>query len=322
MTEEINYAKVFEVLDKITGLPLKRKGSRWFGACYIDGSASPRWDKLSCRLLKDGIQMLEQGGASITIWTYLKDYHGLNNGAVYEKLQGLSQSNIVVSPPRPVPPLQYVYPSTLARAKESIGIVEDSLFQYLVSHFGRRKVILAYNMFNVTPFKMKDGRVATTFWYVDSTLRILHDKGILYGDNGKRDHSFGGCRRFKLDQGFRAHGYFGEHLLSYKGDQTVYLVESEKTAILMWLYYGRVCLATGGSTCLRRVEPGWVLLPDWDTAGDLYWCRWFPEECHDWWNDFPDVPIERGWDIGDVIMYKLNKRKNGEKTESNKSSRG
>lgn len=311
MDNNINYSKVFEVLDKITGLPLKRKGSRWFGACYLDGSASPRWDKVTCRLLKDGIQLYEQGMGGTTIWSYLKDYRGLDNREVFEKLDMLSSSNIPVPPPRPDAPLRFVSPQIMQDAKAKISVEEDELFRYLVSHFRRDKVILAYQLFNVTPFTMRDGRVITTFWYRNSAGEILHDKGVLYKEGGRRDHSFGGSRRFKKDYGFKGRCYFGEHLLPHSSSHQVYVVESEKTALLMWLYYGRFCLATGGSNCLTEVKPNWILLPDWDKAGDLFWCRYYPEQCHDWWSDFPEVPVERGWDIGDVIMYKLNKRKNG-----------
>ena len=314
MKRDIDYAKVFEVLDTITGLPLKRKGSRWFGSCYLDGSPSDRWDKISCRLVPDGIQLMEQGMGGTTLWNYLKDRHGLSNSEVGQKLSSLSASNIIIPPPKPPPPTRYVYSGVIQEAVSNIGVVEDEFFLFLCRHFGRKKAISAYRLYNVTPLLLKDGRIATTFWYVRQDGKILHDKGILYKDDGHRDKSFGGCRRFKIDYGYRERCYFGEHLLGKIGNRRIMVVESEKTALLLWLYYGQFAMATGGSNCLYRVEPGWIPLPDWDKAGDLFWCRYYPEECQDWWNEYPDVPIERGWDIGDVIMYKLNQKENGPTT--------
>lgn len=307
---EIDYQKIFEVLDRVTGLPLKRRGRKWFGACYIDGSESPRWDKLSCRLVPEGIQLFEQGNGGTTLFSWMMQHGGCTTKAeAFKKLKEIGSSNIVIPPPRPEPPMRYIYPDILEREKRDIGILEDNLFLFLAENYGREKVIRAYELMNITPLLSKDGHIATTFWYVDGEGRVLHDKSIVYRSDGKRDKDLKAFTRFKVDYGYRGRCLFGEHLRKRMGDGLIYVVESEKTALLMYLEYGSRVLAAGGSNNLLGVRPEYRLLRDKDKAGDI-WKEQYPDQCPDWWSSYSDVPIETGWDMGDVIMYKLNNRKN------------
>jgi len=250
------------------------------------------------------IQIFEQGGHGITIWQYLKDFKKMDNKEIYKKLMNVSGSDIVVPPPRPEPQLKFVYPNLLLKEMASIGIIKDGLFLFLEKNFGYQSVVNAYRLFNITPMLLKNGGIGTTFWYVDKLGRILHDKTILYNpETGKRDHSFGGCRRFKTDYGYRGRCYFGEHLL--EGQKKVSVVESEKTSLLYYLYYRKLAIATGGVNNLREIDKKWILLPDWDDAGESIWVKNHKEQCIDWVNCYKDAPIERGWDIGDVIIHKI-----------------
>lgn len=309
---DINYAKIFEVLDTFTGLPIKRKGDRWYGACYYDGAVSNRFDKLTCRLLSDGIQMLEQGNNGISIWSWLLRYGGCNDTKeAFQKLMNVSNCNIVVPPPKPKPPIRYVYNHIMHGEKGSIGVTQDDLFSYLASIFGIRRVITAYNRLNVTPLLLKnedfENRIATNFWYVDKQNRILHDKIVLYQPGiGKRDRNFGGARRFKQEKGFYGSCYFGEHLLNEQFSK-VYVVESEKTALISTLFSPKnLFLATGGKNCILHSEPDWVFLSDIDSWE--YWDSKLPGQCPKWWLSYPEWPYGPKDDFGDYIIWlKTNK---------------
>lgn len=306
---EFDYAKIFEVLDTFTGLPIKRKGRRWYGACYMDGSSSDRWDKITCRLLNDGIQIFEQGMGGITLWSWLLKYGGCNDTKeAAEKLRYISNCNIIVPPPKPKPPIRYVYESILNREKIDIGIKKDNLFSFLSSIYGERAVQLAYSSLNITPVNLihRDD-IGTNFWYVNKDNKILHDKIVLYKPIGKRDHDFGGARRFKQDSGFYGNCYFGEHLLK-NNKLKVYVVESEKTALIAMLSIrSGLFIATGGKNCILHSEPDWVFLSDIDSWE--YWESKMPGQCPKWWEAYKDWDYGPKDDFGDYLIWLMNNYK-------------
>jgi hypothetical protein len=78
--------------------------------------------------------------------------------------------------------------------------------------------------------------------------------------------------------------------------------ESEKSALLGRLYYGRRFLAVGGKSNLHDVDDRMLLLPDmdarieWEEKGEVW----------PWWEKW-GVPVEEipaTADIGDMIVYK------------------
>lgn len=316
--DNIDYNKIFEVLDTFTGLPLKRKGNRWFGACYFDGSSHNRWDKLNCRLVDNGIQLFEQGNIGITLFNWLLQYGNCRTKKdAYEKLLAMSGVNIVIPPPKPPPPLKYVYKNVVDRELWHIGKVKDGLFLYFLKYADIFRVTRLFREMNVSPYEMHNGIIATVFWYVDEKGRFLYDKGVMYNsDTGKRTtylrkdgREAGGFRRFQRDKGFYGEGYFGSHLLSRRAPgQKVYLCESEKSAILCkFMWPKHIFLATGGKNNLRSVEKDWIILADRDAWE--FWNGLYPEQCHQWWLEFADSKWVCGEhdDIGDYVMYLLNK---------------
>lgn len=293
----INWQKIFEILPEITGLPWKRKGNRYYAACYIDGTPSKRWDKLTASMLgtKNGICIHEQGGSSESLLEWIRMRHC---GGDYKKaFQILDRdlSFIHVPPPRPELPSRFVNQNEVKRS----DLRHCNLFNYLCTVWDDKRVRQAYELYSVTPVYTRSGW-ATCFWYRDHEGNYLHDKIIKYGNNGKRDRSFTGFRKYKTDDGYRHRGLFGSHLLKdYKGK--VRVVESEKTALIFYLEYGDVCLASGGVHNLKEIEPDWVLLRDMDSAGETWKTKW-PFQCPDWFDYFHGV--EEGDDIGDAILKK------------------
>ena len=300
---DIDYNRVFEVLDRVTGLPLRRQGNRWYGACYITGEPHIRRDKTVCRIAPrgDGIQILEAGGDAMTLWNWLLTYGGCHTGKeAKDRLVSLS-SGIIVPPAPVVHGGLYVpyrdFESTKSNKKN------DNLFKYLTSIFTLDKVEHVFDLYNVASMRLYDGRIGTCYWYMDSERRVLHDKIVLYKSNGHRDKTFGGCRRFRTADGYSNRCLFGAHLLSEREEgQRVVVVEAEKTALLLALRWPKhIYLATGGANNTRLIEPYMELWPDYDDAG-MIWVKKWPDQCKRWWEWYDGV--EKGMDIGDVIIKK------------------
>jgi len=294
----INWQKIFEILPEITGLPFKRKGRHWYGQFYIDGSKSNRWDKTVATLGKDGggIILLENGNSAYTLWTWLKQFGGCNSDADVLRVLNRDTSAIVIPPTRSEPPSRFVHPSDVKRG----DLHHCNLFNYICTIFDIKKVTEAFKMYDCYPVYSKYHGWVTTFLYKDSEGRICFDKQIKYQKNGKRDKTFGGGRFFTTGKGFRNRCYFGSNLLKgYNGK--IRVVESEKSAIIWYLEYGTLCLATGGCNNLKEVDPNWILLRDMDFVGEK-WKERYPNQCPDWFDYFNGV--EEGNDIGDAILKK------------------
>lgn len=293
----INYNSIFANLDKITGLPLKLKGYRWYGACYMDGSPHSRWDKTTARMTSDGnIQILEQGYKSITIWNWLLEYGGCNdNNDVFKRLN--SNDNFV---------LDTIHVSAHKDAKFVLKISQDrfisndELYRWMCTLFDRVEVDHVFKLFNVTSTIAWNKEYATTFWYVNAGDNICHDKQVVYQKNGKRDKSFGGGRLNKTADGYSNRCYFGEHLFGCIDNEYIYIVESEKTALLFYLKYKKPVMACGGLNSLRKIKDNYVLLPDVDGYDE--WAK--RGNCVKWWGHYSTSVGEKD-DIGDLIVKDL-----------------
>lgn len=305
---EIDYNKIFANLDTFTGLPLILRGRKWNGRCYIDGSDANRRDKTVAYIKNDRITILEQGGDVLSIWEWLVKYGGCRDyKEAYKKLIGDDGVRLERQAKRYVePPLKYVYEQVV---QNTLCEYSDNLFLALSKHFNKERIVEVYKRYTVGNMATKMG-ILTIFWYIDSEGRICYDKKMLYREDGHRDKNYGGGRKFKVDMGFRAKCYFGEHLI--KEDSRVFVVESEKTAIIMSLFDKRkdiVYIATGGVNQLREVKEGWKLLRDYDKAGEIWESR---GECVKWWERYDGV--QEGWDIGDVALAKMENIKNIKKS--------
>lgn len=292
---DVDYLKVFELLPNITGLPLIRRGSQWFGACRLDGTPHGRWDKTVCSIYKDKVWLLEQGGDSLAIIDWLIEYGGVGSvGEAFIVLHEYSSVNIKVRPAPPKPPLKYIWPSILYREKLKIGEEEDGLFQFLCDYFDRESVVDVYRRYNVSPC---DGW--TVFWNVDSKGRVCKDKRVLYGSNGRRSKTESATSYYRRADGFRARCLFG-----IQGATRV--VESEKTAVCCALYFGGDWLATGGKNMTTLIDKHHILYPDVDAYKD--WSKMFPGQCKKWWEEFGYKPGKKD-DIADYIFFKLDKNR-------------
>jgi hypothetical protein len=120
---------------------------------------------------------------------------------------------------------------------------ENNLLQYLRKTYGDEKVNDAKEVYALST--SNDG--GTMFWNININLQVQKLKITYYNAIGKRTNKF--KVPYKNEDGYYA-CLFGEHLLSYNYYQnnTVVLVESEKTAIIgyilipkyVWLAYGGI----------------------------------------------------------------------------------
>lgn len=289
---------VFERIPQLLGMELTRRGrDRWEGGYYINGDRHPsRHEKLKVVKWNNGIWIHEEGSESCSLTQWLERYGG---AADYNEavaiLRGLHS------------PISYEHGAERERAKEEVKLVPTDvlegaraydlgkcpLFVWMCRLFGTEAVRAAWEKYNVTT----DAKGNAVFWSVDKDGRILHDKRMAYKGDGHRNRDFGAWRKYTMGKGYTGKCLFGEHLM---GDaEKVYCCESEKTALLFYLYYGRVCVATGGKNALNFSDERLVLIPDMD--GREEWARrgfvW------QWWNKFTNVQDHD--DIGDAIVRRI-----------------
>lgn len=297
---EIPYPSIFSRLDTFTGLPLHLQRNKWYGACRYNGESHSRRDKLVARMRNGKIQLIEQGQPPLTLWDWLLQYGGcLSTRDVMSRLTSEGTGANMSYEPEIVRakyiPLEAIAPS--------LGRYSDTLFQFLATIFPADKVCEAYARYHVGSVGIPATK--TAFWYCNSHNKFCMDKIISFLPDGHRDKSLPPERRFLVRAGYTDRCFFGEHLLvDWRNEH--YIVESEKTALILYLYTGKTVLATGGASCLAQVGPGAILLPDYDNAGQQ-WQKW--GTVSEWWNNFRGIEIQKGWDIADAIVEKIRRTK-------------
>lgn len=315
---KVDYNKVFAILPKIMDMPMEFARKRWYAARYIDGSFSTRPDKLVCRMVDDGIQVLEQGGESMTLFNWMVRYGGCRD-RMEAHLRLVSLSAAVIEAPdfkEKQLPMRYVPREYMERSMEGRLYNPDNLTLFLRDMFGASDaeyVLRKYKVGRAWQRIYSTGEYAdvTQFWYVNRKGEVLHDKKILYGQNGKRDHSFGGGRSYTKGKGYSGRCLYGSHLLANRRpEDRVYVVESEKTAMIADLFFSRhIWLATGGKANFIRegTEKDYTFISDIDAWE--YWNSLNRGACPKWWEKFEDWPHGEKDDLGDYIIWK--KRQNG-----------
>lgn len=295
MKGDIDYIKIFEILPQITGLPMIRRGSKWYAACRLDGEPHGRWDKTVASIHKDKVRLMEQGGDSMPIIDWLIKYGGVGDvKSAIAVLMEKGTARVHIPPPPPEPRLRYIWPSVLYREKGKIGKIKDGLFSWLEQHFDAGDIEDCYHRYNVTPNKGKGG-IETVFWNVDSVGRICKDKRIVYKPDGHRDKNKHAYSQYKTREGYRGRCLFGIQ-------DAKWVVESEKTAICCALYFGGDWAATGGKSNTSLINDEHILFPDVDAYQE--WEGRFPGQCIKWWERLSYNYGDKD-DLADYIFKKL-----------------
>ena len=284
---------------KLLGMDLSEHGNGLQGGYYLNGERHAyRRDKLKVFIGRGSVWVSEEGGRCISLVQWLMEYGGASDWKdALRMIKGERQAidwNREVREKAKVG-LRYVSPDVLEGAK-AYDLRKCALFRWMCGLFPEEKVREAWNLYNVTT----DAKGNAVFWYVDQNGKILYDKRILYKADGHRDKSFFPARQYRVADGYTGKCYFGACL---DGDgKRAFIVESEKSALLGWLYYGRRFLACGGKGNLREIEEGMMLCPDMDARDE--WAQ--RGEVFRWWEKWglPEDRIGEHADIGDMIVFK------------------
>lgn len=287
---------------KLLGMELREHGRELQGGYYLNGEKHAyRNDKLKVFIGRGSVWVSEEGDRCISLPQWLIEFGGAADYKdALRMIKGESQSIVWNKEVREkaAPKLKYVEKEVLDGAK-MYDLRRCNLFNWMCGMFPEEKVREAWNRYNVTT----DAHGNAVFWYVDQNGKILYDKRIAYGQDGHRDKGFFPGRKYRVADGYSGRCYFGACI---GGDgRKAFLCESEKSAILGWLYYGRHFLATGGKGNLRQIEPGIVLVPDmdarreWEERGEVW--KWWEK-----WGIPPDQIPDHA-DVGDMIVWKNSK---------------
>lgn len=272
--------------------------NRLCGPYYLDGSRHPyRRDKLKVFISHGGVWVAEEGGRCISLPQWLIEFGGAADWKdAWRMIRGESQSIVWDRGVREAAKREtrYVERAALVGAK-AYPLEGCSLFRWMCGLFPEERVREAWDRYNVTT----DAHGNCVYWYVDQNGRILYDKKILYKADGHRDKSYFPGRTYRVADGYGGRCYFGANM---EGDgRKAFIVESEKTAVLGYLYYGRRFLATGGKGNLREIEPNMMLVPDMDARMD-----WEERgEVWPWWEKWGIGEIPLHADIGDMIEWRI-----------------
>lgn len=287
-----------------------RKGPRWFASRHIDGAYSNRWDKLVCRMVDDGVQVFEQGGEYLTLFAWMQKYGGCRT-PVEARQKLLALGGAVFEVPDTIELVvesKFVPRVFMEQSYEKRLQVKDNFSLFMAATFGKEKAefYLRKYLVGCYPFKIAGSAESsnmTQFWYVNSK-GVCHDKLMLYGLDGHRDHEYGGGRRFKKGKGFSNRCLFGEHLLKDRKDgERIFVVEAEKTAVVCAAYFGKhIFLATGGKNNMPKswVQPDWTILSDIDAWEE--WNKRYPGQCSRWWKNYHGWECGAKADMGDLVL--------------------
>lgn len=280
---------------KLLGMELVQKGKDLQGGYYLNGEPHPhRRDKLKVFISRGSVWVSEEGGRCVSLPQWLIEFGGAADFKdALRMIKGQSQAlhwNGEVRQ-RKNGVVRYVDREVLEAAKR-YDLQKCPLFRWMCRMFPEERVRKAWEMYNVTT----DAHGNAVFWYVDQNGKILYDKRIAYKEDGHRDKKFFPGRQYRVADGYNGRSYFGACIP--EDGKKAFICESEKSAILAYLYYGRRFLATGGKGNLREIGPGMMLCPDmdarieWEEKGEVW----------PWWEKWPkgeDVPEKA--DIGDLI---------------------
>lgn len=285
---------------RLLGMELKPNGTnKLCGPYYITGEPHQyRRDKLKIFIWKGAVYIKEEGGRAVSLPTWLMEYGGATDYKdALRMIRGESQALHWDGTARhhQASEVRYVSKDVLEGARQ-YDLGRCPLFRWMCSMFAEEQVREVWAKYNVTT----DAHNNAVFWYVNEEGKILYDKRIAYGEDGHRRKDFFPSRQFRVGDGYSAKCYYGACVPD--DGHKAFLVESEKSALLASLYYGRRFLATGGKGNLRDVEPNMVLVPDidaraeWEDKGSVW----------PWWEKW-GIPVEQmsqTADIGDMIVWR------------------
>lgn len=287
--------------ERLTGLELRQCGpNKLCGGYYLDGEPHAwRKDKLKAFISRGSVWLMEEGGDCISLTRWLVEYGGAKDYVEALKMikgNGTPVTWDGVKRHQSANGERKTVGAEVLDAARCYDLSNCPLFRWYCGLWPEEKVREAWRIYNVTT----DSEGLAVFWFVDGDGRILHDKRVRYGLDGHRDKTFGGTRRYRTADGYTGRCWFGSNLIPVEGP--IYVVESEKTAIAIWLEFGRVAVATAGKANLKERDPRFVCYPDKDAFED--WAT-TGNRCVKWWEKWklPEAEQPRTADVLDMIEW-------------------
>jgi hypothetical protein len=186
------------------------------------------------------------------------------------------------------------------------GYESNHLYTFLCTKIGEEKVLHAFDIYKIGTARLWNG--STIFWQIDIDERVRTGKIIKYGTDGHRVKTAKGSMinwthslwRDKPEDFQITQCFFGEHLLSCNPESTIMIVESEKSALIGFMYFPDfLWIASGGNNgCLNlqasKVLSGRkvILVPDLNMEKD--------------WNVKAEMLSEVGAEVSIFDMEQLN----------------
>ena len=290
---------------RLMGMQLEQNGM--YGMCgpyYLNGERHPyRKDKLKVFISRGNVFVYEEGGRGISLQQWLVEFGGAADWKeAVRMIKGESQSIVWDRGMRHALEKRtlYVEKAALEGAKR-YPLENCPLFRWMCGMFPEEKVREAWDKYNVTT----DSHNNCVYWYVDANGNILYDKRIAYGEDGHRIKTFFPSRQYRVGDGYNGKCYFGAHAID--PSRKVYVAESEKAVLMIYLMYGRQSVATGGKSNLRELDKNMVLLPDYDNAKEEWEVKAWNAgiEVWPWWEHWGISEIPEHSDIADMIEWKI-----------------
>jgi hypothetical protein len=348
----LDTAKIEEVVGDFPDVELKKKGVRYLGLCPFH---EDRHRGSFVVYPKGNCYKCFSCGAKGGVVDFLMKHERLSYpdairwlGKKYNIETDMTDFNYTPPPPRPKPePLpMLVLPDAMVNARMK-DIDDNILVRWIRMGINwdtiqRKRVDEMLTVYRIG-HSPKNGM--TIFWQIDEDQQVRTGKMMLYKMDGHRDKRDGAYTfdwihsalfrdkrhpEYDEDKQEMKQTLFGMHLLDqWKRkdiEQTVCIVESEKTALLMAIAYGnhpkQVWMACGGLENLTRtrIQPlidqrrNIIVYPDRD--GVEKW-RQKVEQLHYDRILVDDVPVTKWWqpcdgekaDIADVVVRIMNERK-------------
>lgn len=163
-------------------------------------------------------------------------------------IERIFRQTVIHARPIPVEP-SYISPAIVEASLSHYD--KNPLYRYLCGVFGTEETMRLFNLYRIGTSAKWGG--STVFWQTDETGKVRTGKIMLYNpETGRRVKepqsrvSWAHTELRQLDFHLRQ-CLFGQHLLPLYPDRTVFIVESEKTAVIASHYMPDVLwLATGG----------------------------------------------------------------------------
>lgn len=172
------------------------------------------------------------------------------------RIDRIFRQSIVHTRPTPVEP-SYISPTIVEASLSHYD--KNPLYRYLCGVFGAEETVRLFNLYRIGTSAKWGG--STVFWQTDETGKVRTGKIMLYNPStGRRVKEPQACvswvhAELRLPDFNLRQCLFGQHLLPLYPDRTVFIVESEKSAVIASHYMPDILwLATGGKNGCFNVQ--------------------------------------------------------------------